>query len=159
MATIDPIKEFRKEHRQVRDDLLDMIEALESKNVVKAKKILARLNIFVGPHLRFEEESFYPVLRVFLGEHVNRLIKEHDGIIDIARSYVELLHKNILTDEDALQAADDARTLLIHVANCDGLAILAEKLDQRELEHLGEKFGIARELGIPLLKWAEKIRN
>jgi hypothetical protein len=159
MAKLDAIAEFREDHRKVRDGLLEMIAALGSKDVGNARDILGSLNVLVGPHFRYEEETLYPTLRVFLGEYVDQLIKEHDGVINTARACAELLGKDKLTDEEAKQAADAARTLLIHVSNCDGLAILSERLDKKELEDLGEKLSAAREKGVSLLDWAAKIRK
>jgi hypothetical protein len=49
--------------------------------------------------------------------------------------------------------------LLVHVSNCDGLAILTERLKPKELDQLGEKLVAARQAGIPLLEWAATIRN
>lgn len=159
MATLDVIAEFREDHRKVRDGLLEMIEALKAKDVARARNILGNLNIMVGPHFRYEEETLYPSLRVFLGEYVDQLVQEHDGVIDTARACAELLQKDTLTDEESEQAANAARALLIHVSNCDGLAILSERLKPEELGVLGEKFTAAREAGVPLLDWAESIRT
>ena len=159
MAKLNPIEEFREDHRKVRDGLLEMIESLESKDVGKARNILGNLNIMVGPHFRYEEETLYPTLRVFLGEYVDQLVKEHDGVIETARSCAELLKKDTLTQEEARQASSAARALLVHVSNCDGLAILSERLKPKELEQLAEKFAAARKAGVSLLDWAATIRN
>ena len=160
MANIlDPIKEFREDHRKVRDGLLKIIDALNAKDIAKARKILGGLNIAVGPHFRYEEEALYPTLRVFLGEYVDQLIKEHDGVINTARACAELLEKDKLTDEESKQAADAARALLVHVSNCDGLAILSERLKKKELNDLGKKFAATRKAAVPLLDWAANIRN
>ncbi|MGQ9629093.1 MAG: hemerythrin domain-containing protein [bacterium] len=159
MAKLNVIEEFRGDHRKVRDGLIEMIDLLQSKDVKKAREVLGRLNTLVGPHFRFEEEALYPTLRTFLGEYVDQLLKEHDGVIDTARSCAELLQKKSLTDEEARQAANAARALLVHVSNCDGLAILTERLKPEEFDQLAEKFASAREAGVPLLDWAEKIRK
>lgn len=159
MAELNPITEFREDHRKVRDGLLEIIDALKAKDVVRAREILGTLNIIVGPHFRYEEETLYPTLKVFLGEYVDQLLEEHDGVIETARTCVELLEKDTLTDEEAEQAANAARALLIHVSNCDGLAILSERLSPKELGELGEKLAAAREAGVSLLDWAEKIRK
>lgn len=159
MANLDPIAQFRDDHRGVRDNLLDIINALEAKDVTQAREILGKLDTAVGPHFRFEEEAFYPALRVFLGEYVDELLKEHDGVIETALTCANLLEKDSLTDEEAKQAAQAARALLVHVSNCDGLAILSERLKPEELDELGEKFESAREAGVPLLQWAESIRK
>src|SRR3989338_2574786 len=104
MVKLDPIKEFREDHRKVRDGLLKIMDALQAKEVAKARKILGNLNVLVGPHFRYEEETLYPTLRVFLGEYVDQLLKEHDGVIDTARACAELLQKDTLTNEEAVQA-------------------------------------------------------
>ncbi|MDP3788997.1 MAG: hypothetical protein Q8R48_01165 [Candidatus Omnitrophota bacterium] len=44
MAALDPIVEFRNDHRKVRDGLLDIIDALKAKDVVKARKMLSDIN-------------------------------------------------------------------------------------------------------------------
>lgn len=159
MVKLDPILEFREDHRKVRDGLLEMIEALQLKNVLKARGILGNLNTLVGPHFRYEEETLYPTLRKFLGEYVDQLIKEHDGVINTARACAELLQKENLNEKESQEAANAARALLIHVSNCDGLAILSERLSKKELEDLGNKFAQARKQGVALLDWAENIRN
>ncbi len=159
MAKLNVIAEFREDHRKVRDGLLELIEALQSNDVEKAREILNGIDTLVGPHFRYEEEILYSTLRVFLGEYVDQLLKEHDGVIDTARSCAGLLKKDNLTDEETKQAADAARALLIHVSNCDGLAILTERLKREELDQLAERFITAREAGVPLLDWAENIRN
>jgi hypothetical protein len=159
MAKLDPIVEFREDHRKVRDSLLEIIEALKSKDMEQSRQILDRLDRMVGPHFRFEEESLYPTLRVFLGEYVDQLLQEHDGVIDTARTCAQLLQKPALTEEEAQQAAQAARALLVHVSNCDGLAILSERLQTNELDRLGEAFAAAKDDGVPLLEWADRIRK
>lgn len=159
MVKLDPIAEFREDHRKVRDGLLELMESLQSKDVVKARKILDKINVVVGPHFRYEEEVLYPTLRVFLGEYVDQLLTEHDGVIATARSCAELLKKDCLTDEKAKLAVSAARALLIHVSNCDGLSILSERLSKNEVDALSEKLATARKAGVSLLDWAETIRK
>jgi len=159
MAKLDPIAEFREDHRKVRDGLLDIIAALQSRDVVRARSILGMLDELVGPHFRFEEEALYPALRVLLGEYVDQLLEEHDGVISTARSCAELLKKDSLTEDEARDAANAARALLVHVSNCDGLAILSERLKPEEIERLASHFAFTKKEGVPLLEWAEKIRK
>ena len=90
---------------------------------------------------------------------MDELLKEHDGVIETALTCANLLEKDSLTDEEAKQAAQAARALLVHVSNCDGLAILSERLKPEELDGLAEKFESARLAGVPLLQWAESIRK
>ncbi len=159
MSSLDPIEEFREDHRKVRDGLLEMIDSLKTRDVIRAREILARLNTLVGPHFQYEEETLYPALKVFLGEYVDQLIDEHDGVIETAKVCAELLEKDSLTDEEATQAAKAARDLLVHVSNCDGLAILSERLSPEKLEELGEKLAEVRSAGATLLDWAAVIRK
>lgn len=158
MATLDVIAEFREDHRRVRDGLLEITAALRAKEVDRARAILGELDSMVGPHFRFEEEALYPALRELLGEYVDQLIAEHDGVIETARRCAELLERTSLTDEEASQAAAAARALLVHVSNCDGLAILSERLMAEELGRLGERLAQARKEGVSLLEWATTIR-
>ncbi len=155
---IDPIEEFREDHRKVRDGVLDLSEALKNKDIAKAQKILGQIDALAGPHFRYEEETLYPALKKFLGEYVDDLVKEHDGAIETAKICAMLLGKETLTDEEAEEASKAAMHLLIHVSNCDGLAILSERFSQEELDELGEKFAEAREQGVTLLDWADGIR-
>ncbi|MGQ9859385.1 MAG: hemerythrin domain-containing protein [Thermodesulfobacteriota bacterium] len=142
---------FREDHRTVRDGLLGA-----PKDVGLASEVLGELNELVGPHFRFEEEALYPALRTFLGGYVDELLTEHDGVIATAKACVQLLEKDTLTDQEAEEAA---RALLVHVSNCDGLAILCERLDPKEFDYLAQAFSASRAAGVPLLQWADTIRR
>lgn len=159
MAKLDVIQEFREDHRKVRDGLLDLSDALQRHDVQKARQILGNINILVGPHFRYEEEALYPALRQFLGEYVDQLIKEHDNVVNTAKSAAQLLSKNALTEKETTNAIKAARSLLVHVSNCDGLGILTERLNAKELNQLAERLTQARNAGVPLLEWADKIRK
>ncbi len=156
---LDPIAEFREDHRKVRDGILDITEALKKRDVKKAREILGKLNVLVGPHFRYEEEHLYPALRKFLGEYVDQLLNEHNNVIDTAKACAALLSKDNLTEQEAEDARKAALALLVHVSNCDGLAILSERFNAKELDELGEKFSESRKAGVALLDWADKIRK
>ena len=47
--------------------------------------------------------------------------------------------------------ADAARALLVHVSECDTLAILAERLKPQEFDQLADRLA-AREADVPLLE-------
>lgn len=57
----DPINELKTDHEQVRDYLLDLIDASARRDAKKALELLLTLDKLTGPHFRFEEESLYPV--------------------------------------------------------------------------------------------------
>lgn len=159
MIELDPLAEFREDHRKVRDWLLELANSLEAKNIQKAGEILGELDGLLGPHFRFEEESLYPALKRFLDEYVDDLLKEHDKAIEAARELARLIGKGEISDDEAREAAQKTRSLLVHVSNCDGLAILAERLDAAEIQDLGRKLAEVRDEGVSLLDWAEKIRK
>ena len=159
MPKMDVIQEFKAEHRVVRDQLIELFYALREKDVPRAQQALDTLDVLVGPHLKFEEEALYPLMRTFLGDHVDHLLAEHDEIIRTARTASKLLQKGGLTDEQAHEAANASKALLIHVSNCDGLALLTELIKPDELDELGAKLAADKEAGIPLLQWAETIRE
>lgn len=158
-ARLDPIAEFREDHRKVRDGILEIAAALRNKDVKKAREILGTLNVLTGPHFRYEEEYLYPALRTLLGEYVDQLVSEHDNVIETARVCASLLAKDSLTDKESADATNAAMQLLIHVSNCDGLAILSERFDKKQMDDLADRFEEARKKGVPLLEWAEKIRG
>lgn len=157
-ALLDPIVEFREDHRKVRDGLLELASAAQRGDLPGARNTLGAIDALVGPHFRYEEESLYPTLKEFLGEYVDRLIEEHDGAIKTARAAAGLLAKPSLSTEEANAAASAAIALLIHVSNCDGLNILAERLSKEQLDELAVKYQKSRDSNVPLLKWADTIR-
>lgn len=159
MAKLDPIVEFREDHRKVRDGLLNLASAAEARDVAKAGEILGQIDTLVGPHFRYEEESLYPALREFLGDYVDSLIEEHGGAIDTAKTAAKVLSQPSLTKEEGQVVSKAARALLVHVSNCDGLNILAERFSQKRLDELADAYAKSRAAGVPLLRWADTIRK
>src|SRR4030067_1177156 len=108
MAKLDPIVEFREDHRKVRDSLLNLASAAEARDVAKARDILGQIDTMVGPHFRYEEEILYQALREFLGDYVDSLIKEHDGAIETARTAARILSQSSLSQEEGKEVAKAA---------------------------------------------------
>jgi hypothetical protein len=156
---LDPIAEFREDHRKVRDGLLALEAAIRENRIGEARETLGQLNQLVGPHFRYEEEALYPTLREYLGEYVDQLLTEHDGVIRTARACAELLQKDELSPEERSQGARAARALLVHVSNCDGLAIISERLSPEKVSELSARLEECRRQGVPLLEWAATIRE
>ena len=156
---LDPIVEFRQDHRKVRDLLISLAEAIEKGQLDKARATLGEIDVLVGPHFRYEEEALYPAMKQLLGEYVDTLIEEHDGAISTAKTAASLLAKPSISPEEAKAAAKAARLLLVHVCNCDGLNILAERLSSEALDSLARRYEEARKAGLPLIKWADTVRG
>jgi len=98
-------------------------------------------------------------MKEFLGDYVDSLIEEHGGAIDTAKTAAKVLSQSSISEEEGKVVAKAARALLVHVSNCDGLNILAERFSQEKLDELGERFAQSRAAGVPLLRWADTIRN
>ena len=158
---IDPIQEMNKDHKMVRDILLRLIEELEKKNVEGALEMLIELDKLGGPHFRAEEESMYPILKRFFGEdYYNRLLEEHDRVIRAGRRIAEALGKGVITEKDAEELIElIRRDILPHPVTCEGLGIFMERLSEEELETIAKSIEEARKEGVPLLQWAESIRE
>jgi hypothetical protein len=153
------IEEFREDHRKIRDLILELAASLRQHDVAQARELLASLDRLAGPHFRFEEEALYPALRQFLGDYVDKLVSEHDGAIAKANGLAGLLQKDSITQEEAGAAMSDVSSLLIHVSDCDGLAIIMEKMSEQELGQIASIVMTCREADVPLLRWAEEIRG
>lgn len=158
-TVLDPIAEFREDHRKIRDYLLDLAQTFGSRDVPRARAILGELDAFVGPHFRFEEESLYLALKPLLGEYMDKLIDEHEGAIEGARGLAQLLQKDALTQDEGDAARKGALSLLVHVSDCDGLAIMMERLSQEETDKIRESIEECRKANVPLLQWADTIRK
>ncbi|MBK6285392.1 MAG: hemerythrin domain-containing protein [Draconibacterium sp.] len=78
----DFFTEFRNDHRQIRDLIMNLIRAFIQNDILKAEKLLFILNEIAGPHFQFEEEVLYPELIAVYGpEYINKLYIDHDLII------------------------------------------------------------------------------
>ena len=159
MKEVNLFQEFREDHRKVRDGLLELASAFEACDLKRAKEILGYLNQILGPHFRFEEEALYPSLKVFLGEYIDKLLKDHDGAIKTAKDLISLIEKGKISKEEGKEAAKITRSLLVHVSDCEGLAIIAERLSKNEIDKITERLLEARREGISLIDWADKIRK
>lgn len=70
----DFFNEFRNDHRQIRDLIMNLITAFIQNDMVKADKLTDKLNLVAGPHFQFEEEVLYPELIPLYGsEYINKL--------------------------------------------------------------------------------------
>jgi hypothetical protein len=158
---INPIAEVRDDHLKVRDTLLNLIEAIKRLDSTKAFELLITLDKLGGPHFRFEEDVMYPLLKKFFGEeYYNRLLEEHDRVIKAAKQIAEVLGKGSITSEEADRLVKIIQNeILPHPITCSGLEIFMEKLSQEELDKLAENIIASRKADVPLLEWAESIRE
>jgi hypothetical protein len=151
---------FREEHREVRDALLQLIDAFEQRDRQAIGTLLERIARLTGPHFRYEEESLYPELVQFFGtDYVEHLFSEHDRAIGRARRLVQLAEQSTLSDEDVAHAARLVRAILPHVSDCDGLSIMVERLPNETIETIFDARARSGRAGLNLLQWADQVRR
>lgn len=151
---------FRGEHRQVRDALLDLVEAFAARDQARIRSLLGRIAVLTGPHFRYEEEALYPgLVELFGPEYVDKLMGDHDRAIGTAQKLVELAGQEPLSDEDVVAAIRYVRSILPHVSDCDGLSIMVERLPEQKIRAVFDARDRCREAGLDLLQWAGQVRG
>ncbi|MEW6202085.1 MAG: hemerythrin domain-containing protein [bacterium] len=154
MAEFDYIKEFRNDHVWVVDNLLKLKGAVAGGSLGEAREIVDALDKGVGPHFLFEEEALYPALRTFLGEYIDELLGEHDGALTVVNGLKDLLSRDTLSNEQRKTVDKYISAFFVHASNCDGLALLAQRLSDEQQKEMARKFQEARATGKPLTVWA-----
>lgn len=151
---------FREEHRQVRDDLLALVDAFQERDRARAGTLLERIAAATGPHFRYEEESLYPALVAIFGEeYIQKLLADHDQAIANAAGLVELAQQESLSDADVEEAVRLTRAILPHVSDCDGLSIMVEVVPEDTVHHVLATRDRARTADLDLLTWSRTVRE
>jgi len=150
---------FREEHRQVRDALLDLVQAFQERDKARIDALLTQIAVLTGPHFRYEEEALYPSLTEFYGEeYVEKLLGDHDRVIGTAHRLIDLAGRDALVEEDVSQAVRHVRSILPHVSDCDGLSIMVERLPEEKIQGVFQVRDRALAAGLDLLTWAASVR-
>jgi hypothetical protein len=152
---------FRVEHRQVRDLLLELIDAFQARDRARIDRLLERTAAVTGPHFRYEEEALYPALTPLFGAgYVGFLLDAHDGAIARARSLVALARREgEWSDDEVAQAVEAIREILPHVSDCDGLSVMVEVLPAARVRAILTARERSLEAGLDLLTWAQDARD
>lgn len=151
---------FRTEHRQVRDLLLELVEAFGRLDAARARTLVTAVAEATGPHFRYEEEAMYPQLTGIFGDsYVEKLLDDHDGAIRNARELVQLAGHERLTEQQAGRGTELTRQILPHVSDCDGLSIMVETLPDESVERILTAREKALGAGLDLLTWAATDRE
>lgn len=153
------IETFQTEHREVRDLLLDLSDAIENEELERARELVRETNEHTGPHFQYEEDALYPALIPFFGEEmVKELVAEHDDAIAAARRLAELTDQESISAEKKQEALRQLPTMLVHVSDCDGLVVYLEKADENVFEEIEESMEAAHEQGLSLTEYADTVR-
>lgn len=153
------VETFQKEHRQTRDKLLELSDAIEEDDLERAHELVGEINAAAGPHFQYEEDALYPALIPFFGEEkVKELVGEHDEAIEAARTLAELTKQDSLTPDERQEALRQLPTIMVHVSDCDGLTVYLEKADDEVFEDIDESIDRAHEQGLTLTEYDETVR-
>lgn len=154
------IENFTEEHRQVRDTLMELVEAVKEDDVETAREKLEEIDELSGPHFRYEEETLYPALVEYFGEEqVIDLVEEHDEAIETARELEKLFEGETVPEEERESIVETVSPLLVHVSDCEGLTIYMEEMSDETLDKVAESRERALEENAPLTEYAEEIRR
>ncbi len=151
---------FREEHRTVRDELLELIEAFRARDRGRIRSLVDRVAADAGPHFRYEEEALYPALvEIFGPEYVEKLLGDHDRVIGTAGTLAALAAKAPLDDEDVAYGVRLVRSILPHVSDCEGLSIMVERLAPATVQAILDARDRSLREGLGLLEWAGEVRR
>lgn len=128
---------FREEHRQMRDMLLGLMDAIEASDLEAVRQGIDEMAAHAGPHFHFEEQVLYPALAEIYGDgYVERLAAEHDAALDAVQELAELAEAEKITPEQAGYGLELVRRLLPHVSDRDGLAVIIEVLPDKTVQEI-----------------------
>jgi len=147
-AELDALRQaFSEDHRVLTRGLTGVVDALREADLAQAVRRAEELDRRVGPHMAFEEQVYYPELRLVLGDRfVDRLYHEHALGLDAVRRLIRhdpaqpLPERERIVEEltTALEHARSCGTLLSHLTRLDPGTLGAmrqalEELRRREL--------------------------
>ena len=152
--------EFRNDHRQIRDLIMDSITAIINKDMGKTRALLNKLDDVAGPHFRFEEEALYPqLITIYGGEYINKLYTDHDLAIARTEKLNEIINIEELSEEDRDKSISMLRGLLPHLSDCEGLTIMVELFNDKKVKRIAKSMEKARFEKLSLLTWSDNQRN
>lgn len=147
---------FHEDHQQVMDALDALEDALEGGDLETVGEIAEASDELLGPHFRFEDDHLYPVLTRFFGEErVHEMKKYHYGAAEGIQRMKELAHEEDLSEDEVEEARELLRDFYTHVSDCDGLRILAMRLDEETDRELTDAFRDIREQDLLLTELYE----
>lgn len=153
-------EQFRAEHRQVRDLLLQLLQAFGQRDPKRASELVQSTAALTGPHFRYEEEAVYPALVAIYGEeYVQKLLSDHDRVIASAARLSALSQKQHLDEEEVREAERLIRSILPHVSDCDGLSLMVECLPEEQVQRILDTRSRSLADNFDLLRWATTIRE
>ena len=147
---------FREEHRQMRDMLLGLMDAIESNDIESVRQGILEMAAHAGPHFHYEEQVLYPALAEIYGEdYVERLGAEHDAALATVQELAELAEAEEISPQMAAYGLELVRRLLPHVSDRDGLAVIIEVLPDKTVQQIARGREKSKRSGKTLLELAQ----
>ncbi|MBZ0283413.1 MAG: hemerythrin domain-containing protein [Anaerolineae bacterium] len=151
---------FRGEHRTLRDAFLDIMSAFQRRDTTALAHLIHRAIVCAGPHCRYEEEALYPALpQFFEPDYIEILLIDHDWMIGVMKQLHVFSKQAQLTDDDVHLAVRLARSMLLHISDCEGLSIMVEQLSPPVVQSILDARAWSLNEGLDLLQWAEHVRG
>jgi hypothetical protein len=129
---------FRDDHAILGKGFHDLSACLRGNDVAGARRVAARVNREAGPHIVFEEESFYPALAQLSGFDTDRLFGEHGEGLDVVRTLVEMEEGDALSEDQRTELLAKSEEMEDHIAECGELFEAIAKLSDAQQESLYE---------------------
>jgi len=126
-----------EEHRQLRDVLLELIDAFENGDSERASVAIEAMAALAAPHFHYEQEVLYPALAEVHGdEQVEQLVEQHGEAVAAAQQLAELAEQEEFDEQAAAYGAELARQLLPHVSNGDELMVMVGGLEPHTIKKI-----------------------
>jgi hypothetical protein len=146
-------KAFLDDHRHLTRGLSRLLEALRRNDVAEARQVADELDRVAGPHIEFEEETFYPQIGRAIGaSNLDRLYEEHQvGLhaVDTLRRR-DPGHPLEPAERDTL--VEEVQVALDHAVSCATLLSHLGDLDEKRQRELLDRLHDARRRG---RRWSE----
>jgi hypothetical protein len=144
---------FVEDHRTLTRGLSRLLELVEAGNYDEASRVAKELDRDAGPHIEFEEKSFYPEVRKARGrEYVENLYDEHRSGLEAVRMLSELEPGATLSGEERERLLTHLRRVLDHAVSCGTLLSHVTALPVEDQQGFLEELERFRELAH---KWTE----
>lgn len=152
--------EFRNDHRQLRDLIMNCVAAFSKKDIIQATILIEELGTVAGPHFQFEEAALYPkLIPIYGSDYINKLYTDHDLTIARVRNLKELINNEQPDDDTYEKGIHLLKGLLPHLSDCEGLTIMIEMFENKQLLQITKSMKEARAKNMDLLTWADSARN
>jgi hypothetical protein len=129
------------DHRTMTQGYVELLEAIQSRDLASASRIAAELDELAGPHIEFEEQCLYPEVKKIRGDsYTSRLYDEHDEVLSALVEFKSLSPESTPDSGRVTRWAEQIQHGLDHAAACGSLLshlqALSTPLQQQHLESL-----------------------